>query len=280
MNDRTFITSQVRVMQEQEQTEAYRCNDYLGYRTEFGPEDRQALCTWGYRMIKAFTGINRLTVVRAISYFDRYMSTSHQGREQQVETIQLAFISALLIALKADSGFKVELDFFARVVTRDGYGEDEIRRMEMEILIALQWRLSGPAPHEFIDRFLEVIPGVEAGHIDFLHRFSTAVAEVAITRYSIALQYPSVIAFSAICCGLEYLESIYEIHSLRIRGSLQSISGLSCNDLSLKWVIESMVHIVLEIFSEDDLPSFAGQGGTDNSSVSSEDSPTSIFHVL
>ena len=276
MNDRTFITSQVRVMQEQEQTEAYRCNDYLGYRTEFGPEDRQALCTWGYRMIKAFTGINRLTVVRAISYFDRYMSTSHQGREQQVETIQLAFISSLIIALKIDSGLKVDLDFFALVVTRDAYGEEEIRRMELKILHALQWRLSGPSPHDFIERFLEMIPRMEARHIGFLHRFSKAVAEVAITRYSIALQYPSVIAFSAICCGLEYLESIDEIHSLRIRGSLQSISGLSCTDPFFKSVIESMVHIVLEIFSNDDLP---GQGGTDNSSVSSEDSPTSIFHA-
>ena len=276
MNDHTFIKSQVRVMQEQERSEAYQCIDYLDDTIELGPEDREALCSWGYQLIETFTGISRLTVVRAISYFDRYMSTSSLGREQRVETIQLAFISSLLIALKNDSGLKVDLDFFARVVTRDAYGEEEIRRMELKILLALQWRLSGPAPHDFIERFLEMIPRMEARHIGFLHRFSKAVAEVAITRYSIALQYPSVIAFSAICCGLEYLESIDEIHSLRIRGSLQSISGLSCTDPFFKSVIESMVHIVLEIFSNDDLP---GQGGTDNSSVSSEDSPTSIFHA-
>jgi hypothetical protein len=267
------IVSQIRVMQEQERSEAYRCNDYLSYRSELGPADRQALCNWGFQTIAAFHGISRFTVVKAISYFDRYMCTSFQGRSVELEAIQLAFVASLVIALKVDSGFNVEIDFVASVVTKDAYDEEEISRMEMEILQALGWRLSGPTPHDFIDRFLQVIPGIEPTHFDFLNRFSKAVAELATVRYSMALQCPSVISFAAICFGLEYLRSMVAIDTLAIQRSLQNVSGLNCEDPSLKSVVESMAHITFKI-PLDDLYSFAG---TDGSSVSSEDSPVSTF---
>ena len=281
MNHCSFISSQVRAMQEQERAEAYRCIDYLSYRTEMTEDHRRALCNWGFQVIAVFAGISRVTVVRAISYFDRYMGASDLGsREHELETIQLAFVASLLIALKMDSAIKVELEFFAHVVTRDAYREEDIRMMEMKVLQTLDWRLGGPDPHDFIDRFLQVIPELEAEHHAFINRFSKAIVEVSTPTYSIALQHPSVIAFSAICCGLEYLESIYEMDSLEIRGSLQSISGMNCNDPSQKSVIDSMVHVVRDIFSHDDPPSLDGQDETDSTSVSSEDSPTLIFHPL
>ena len=275
MNDLGCVTSQILVMLEQERAEAYRCIDYLSYRTELSPADRQALCNWGYQIIAAFPGISRLTGVKAISYFDRYMRFSSQGREE-LETIQLAFVASLLIALKVDSGFRVEIDFVAHVFTNDAYNEEDIERMEMKVLQALGWRLSGPAPHDFIDKFLDAIPRIETMHRAFLRQLSKAVAEVAITRYCIALQHPSVIAFSAICCGLEYLKTMFAIDTLAIRRSLEIVFGFDCNDLTLKSVIKTMVHIMLDI-SLDDLSSFVRPAETDSSSVSSEDSPVSIF---
>ena len=278
MRNISDIISQIHVMQEQERAGVYRCTDYLSYRTDMTPDDRQALCNWGYQVIANVSGISSFTAVKAISYFDRYMGASPECRG--LEIIQLAFITSLVIALKMDSGIKVELDFVARSVTKGTYDEEEIRWMEMNMLQALDWRLSGPAPHDFIDRFLEVIPGLEAMHHDFLERLSKAVAEVAITRYSVALQYPSVTAFSAICCALEYLGSIFAIDSLSIRHSLQHVSGISCNNSSQKLVIESMLHIMFDI-SRNDLSSTAGSAETDSIiSAWSEGSPVSISYII
>ena len=245
MKDLEFINSQIRVMQEQEKAESYRIVNYLRFRTQLGSADRQALCNWGYQTIVACSGVNRFAVVKAISYFDRYMSSSSQCRE--LEAIQLAFVASLVIALKVDEGFNVELDFVASVITKDAYSEEEISRMEMEILQALEWRLNGPTPHEFIDRYLDAIPGIEASHFDLLNRFSKTVAEVATTTYSFALHYPSVIAFGAICCALEYMESIFAINSFAIQHALQMVSGFNCDDLSLKSVMDDMARFVRSI---------------------------------
>ena len=276
MKDLCCITSQILIMQQQEREQAYICIDYLSYRTDLCSANRQALCNWAYQRIAAFTGVNRLTVVKAISYFDRYMSTSSEDRG--LEAIQLAFVTSLVIALKVDAGFNVELDFFANVVLEDAYDKEEIERMEMKILRALGWRLSGPTPHDFIDRFLRVIPRMEAMHRAFLNRFSKAVVELAIVNYSIALRYPSVIAFGAICCSLEYLESIFAIDSITIERSLEIVSGLNCNDPSQQSAVETMVRIMLDI-PLDNISSFIGRGETDGMSASSQDSHTSIFHA-
>lgn len=272
--------SQIRVMQQKERTEPYRCTDYLSHRTDLGPDGRQALCNWGFQTTAAFNGVGRMPAVRAISYFDRFMRIFVGCRELALENIQLAFIASLVIALKFDAGFKVELDFIASVVTRGAYEEQEITTMEMMILQALDWRLSGPAPHDFIDIFLEVMPGLETDHHDFVNYLSKAIADVAVTRRSAVFQYPSEIAFGAICCALEYLNSICAIDSRAIRHSLQDVSGINCNSSSQKSIIESMFHIMLEIPLDDLLSRFARPIETDIISASSEDSPTSIFRVV
>ena len=269
-----YITSQIHVMQGQEREEAYRCIDYLGFRTELGLADRQALCNWGYQISRGITGISRLNVVKAMSYFDRYMSTASECRG--LKAIQLAFVASLDIALKVDAGFKDTVEFISSVVTREEYSKEEIRIMEMKILQALEWRLSGPTPHDFIDGFLEVIPGIEVMHEAFLNQFSKTVAEVAIANYHIGLQKPSTIAFGAICCGLRYLEHIFAIDALAIHRSLEIISGIY-EDSPLKSVIEEMVRGMLDI-SLRDLLGFAAPSDTDSISESSADSPTSIFN--
>ena len=276
MKDLGFIISQIRVMKEQERAEAYRCTNYLRYRTELSPANRQALCNWGYGTIAKCHGANRLTVVKAISYFDRYMGISSQSRD--LHTIQLAFIASLVIALKVEAGFSVELDFVASAITKGTYGKEEIVSMEFEILKALEWRLNGPTPHEFIDRFLELIPGVGSAQSELLNRLSKAIAEEAATTYSFALRYPSVVAFGAICCGLEYLKSFFEIDSLAIQHSLQIVSGLKCKGPLLKLSIEA-VHRFIPDSALGHFSSFVETVEEDSRSFSSVDSPKSVFDM-
>lgn len=270
MNDQDCIVSQIRVMLEQERAQAYRCMDYLSHRTEFGPADREALCNWGFEAIACCTGIDRLTAVKAISYFDRFMSTSSSDGIG-LEAIQLAFVASLVIALKVESGLNVELDFVANFVTKGAYDKEEIKRMEMEVLQALEWRLSGPTPHDFVDRFLEIVPGIDAMNLAFLNQFSKAVSEASIVRYCIACQNPSVIAFSAICCSCELARSINAVDSCASQYSLQTVSGLIFADSIQESVIKTMVRIMLAIISLE-LSSFAARAESESMPASSDDS--------
>ena len=161
------------------------------------------------------------------------------------------------------------------VITSDQYSQEEISTMEIEILQALGWRLVEPTPHDFIDRFLEVIPGIKALRKAYLTQFSKTIAEVAIADYHFGLQSPSTIAVGAICCGLEYLEQIFSIDALAIQRSLEIISGINCDDPLQKSVIEEIARNILDM-SLGDLLGVDAPSDTDSISVSSEDSPTSI----
>jgi hypothetical protein len=159
-------------MKEQEQAEAYKCDDYMSYANGLYPSDRTALCNWGYQIITACKGVSRLTAVKAFSYFDRFLSTSSHIAQHALEDIrvsQLAFVASLVIALKVDSGFNVEPDFVSKFICTDMYDAEQINKMELEILQALEWRVNGPTPHDFIDSFLEIIPSIKAPPSRFPH---------------------------------------------------------------------------------------------------------------
>jgi hypothetical protein len=240
--------SHICVMQEQEKSEAYKCKDYMSLTNVLGPSDRAALCDWGYRVIEACKGISRLTAVKAFSYFDRFLSLSAQSASaqcalQDIGVSQLAFVASLVIALKVHSGFNVEPDFVSDVLCNHMYNAKDINNMEMEILQALEWRVNGPTPHDFIDSFLEIAPLIKAPHRDFLTRVSKFIVELAVVRYPIALHQPSEIAFASICCALQTLEAVTftSIDSVSVLHYLQMVSGLSFDDPALKHLFNTMV---------------------------------------
>lgn len=140
------LLNQIRVMQEQEIEDDYRCSDYMIYSNTFSPSDRSALCAWGYQIIADCNGVNRSTVIKAISHFDRFMSTSLQSSilaHTKMRTAQLIFATCIMIALKAENGLNVELDFISSIICQDMYHPDDFFFMESVILRALKWRLYG-----------------------------------------------------------------------------------------------------------------------------------------
>ena len=223
----TLVIGQICVMREQEQN-AYKSSDYLNSeKVTVSSSDRNALCNWAFAVCN---NVQRSTAAVAFSYFDRFMGKSSIAAKQALTDIhdfQLAFVSCLVIALKVHSGFNVESDFVSNVVCSNMYDKEEIIEMEMHILQALEWRMSGPTPHDFIDRFIEVLPVMEDVHLDFLTRFSKALAEDALADYSMALQAPSSIAFASMFCALQCMDSISASVGDSILRCLETISGFS-----------------------------------------------------
>lgn len=249
-------------MEKQEKEEDYKWSDYMNCSKCMRPEHRMALCNWGYQIIDRYNGVSRSVAVIAISYFDRFMSTSPGS--VSVSCSQLAFISCLLIALKAHAGFSVEPQFVSDVICMGSYSVDEINDMELIVLRDLKWRLNGPTPHDFIDWYLGAMSLTDAMQPDFLEECSKAIVELAVTKYSVALNDPSKIAFASICCALQHLAW----HRFTVLHCLRTVSGLELCDPSTKDIFDAMIGFMSEVSIDDDSSS--------EQSVSSEASPTTI----
>ncbi|KAL7479155.1 hypothetical protein ACHAW6_004899 [Cyclotella cf. meneghiniana] len=203
------------------------------------PSDRQALCNWGYQIISACIGVDRSSAVVAILYFDRFFSTSSP-------TVRWALA---VIALKVHSVFNIELDFVSGVLCGGAYSVEEIIVMEGEVLKALEWRLNGPTPHDFIDRFLHFLPPIDSIHIEYLSCFSKSLAEQALTRFSMALKSPSFIAFASIFCSLQCMDSLSNLTNLSILHIVNAVPGLDISDPQLRAICRKMIRLMREFSS-------------------------------
>lgn len=255
MND-PLVLSQICTMQIQERSTSYKCSDYLCRTQVIDPSHRQALCKWGYETIAACSGVSRSTAVVAFMYFDRFLSSNSPAAERALNDVaecQLAFVSSLVIALKIHPGFTVESDFVSEVVTRDAYSADEINSMELEILQSLSWKLNGPTPHDFIDYFLEVMPGVDGTRLELIQNMSKTLVELAVLKYATVMHLPSNIAFASVLCAIYRLEPALLADGLMYLIAdglmyLKIILGVEFRDVKLRSLIQTMGCLVRECF--------------------------------
>ena len=274
-------------MLKQEKSSSYKCIDYISAshsgdsEAAFSCSDRQALCNWGYQAIKACNDISNSTVLAAITYFDRFLSSSAIIVNEirfDIPRVQLAFVCCLVIALKVNSGFHVESDFVSEAICKNMYEAQELIDMEIEILRVLSFKLSGPTGHDFIDYFLEVTPCLEDYYKWFVSKFSKALVDLAVTKYAMAIHLPSEIALAAICCTLEYA-GLTSTNSLSF---LQTISGLDMNDAKLRSLFKTMIRLVVhELIPAREAEALMERqsNNDDTDSASSECSPTSVRDV-
>jgi hypothetical protein len=272
----SLVIEQLDVMIGQEKT-AYKCHDYLNTnKSGVSASDRQALCNWGYSLIGVCVGVDKPAVAVAISYFDRYLSSSKQNVKQVIGDrglVQLAFVSCLVIALKVRSGICVDMNYVSDELCGGSYVASDVTEMEFEILGSLKWRLNGPTPHDFIVAFLQVLPSTEPNELEILSRYSNHVASVGIANYFVALHSPSSIAYASICCALELMDtnmvpSINGLHNM-ISQCIKTTTDTT-DGSQLQTLLRALIRMMQDYLQADD------QGmQADDIIVSSEDSPTS-----
>ena len=115
--------------------------------------------------------------------------------------------------------------------------------MELEILKSLGWKLNGPTPHDFIDYYVEVMPGVDGTCLKVAKRLSKALVEVAVMRYTTVLHYPSKIAFASLCCAMHHVD----VSLMNNLSFLPMISGLNFRDERLRSLFKSMNGLIQEV---------------------------------
>ncbi|KAL7533554.1 hypothetical protein ACHAXR_005307 [Thalassiosira sp. AJA248-18] len=253
--DNPYLIDQLQFMQDQESSH-YQCGgntvDYFTtkYATTVTPSDRRTMCTWSYDIVDACS-IDREVACIAMSYFDRFMmlctttttttSTNYNSSSRRAKAalasrreFQLAFIACLIIALKCRAGMHVDSDFVSTTICQNLYDPQEIIDMEKEILSALQWRLNGPSPHDFIGGLIELLPNNNSPAysdssklVVFKKKLSTMSkiqAEVAMMDYSMAIQQsPSAIAYASLLASLKSL-GVDDFHPLDRMAWMQNIA--------------------------------------------------------
>ena len=240
------LLPQLHVMQQQENSPSYRCNDYMSTTHVVTPIHREALCHRGYYTIATYVGITPSTCATAISYFDRFLSSSSPTARRallDLHELQLAFIVCLVIAVKSHAEFKVEPDYVSNVFCGNVYTPAEINCMEREILQALSWRLTGPTAHDFIEYFLEMTAHLEGDERTRVFYFSKGLVDFAMPKYNVAIRRPSELAFTVISCAVQYVG----LGSLECLPSLQMVSGFDLlNDPELVSLYQTMTGLIRE----------------------------------
>jgi hypothetical protein len=121
-----------------------------------------------------------------------------------------------VIALKGREGIKVTPDFVAQTLCQDMYHAEEIIEMELEVLRTLGWHLNGPTAQDYIERFMEVLPGKITGSLiedseadeaaKVLLQAAVRKSEIAMLDYSLALEHPSKLALASVASQIAEID--------------------------------------------------------------------------
>jgi hypothetical protein len=159
VNNHTDTIDRLNAMREQEQKRA-KCFNYLEANNgDIDDGCRRAMVTW-INQVRAALSLSPDTVWIAMSLFDQYLS-SGEGNSREVlrskRKFQLACITAYYTAVKIHEPVVLGLDMLMQIC-RGTYTESDVTSMERDILTALNWRVCGHTPIEFVRNLLEMTP--------------------------------------------------------------------------------------------------------------------------
>ncbi|KAL7545210.1 hypothetical protein ACHAWF_008557 [Thalassiosira exigua] len=128
------------------------------------PADRRTMISWAYDIADACS-VDREVACVAASHFDRLLRSEPSSPSclavralSSRRDYQLAFVACLVVSLKCRAGMRVDADFVSDAVCRKMYAASEVVRAEKEVLAALEWRLNGPSPQDFLGGWIELMP--------------------------------------------------------------------------------------------------------------------------
>jgi cyclin B len=128
------------------------------------------------------------TLFLAVGLIDRFLEKRHTARRH----LQLVGITALLIAAKFEEQYPPQIQDFV-YVTDKAYSKDEVIKMEVSMLSALDFKVCRPTAVNFLSRF-QVVNGCSEAHRDL----AQYLLELTLSDYKMVKYSPSHLAASAV----------------------------------------------------------------------------------
>jgi len=171
------------------------------------PSCRAIMFQWMVRLVDFFPSMHRETVAYAMDFLDRFLQTpSGRGALQQRSVFQLAAISCLYTAVKMHESAAVSPKFLEQL-SRDEYTVQDVERMELCILRALEWRLSTPTATAFLRLYLDIVPDsvLDQDVRDEVYGLAKFQTELALGDYKYVTVKTSIIAYASLMNALHIL---------------------------------------------------------------------------
>jgi hypothetical protein len=89
------------------------------------------------------------------------------------------------------------------------YEKDEISACEIDILEALQWKLNGPSPHDFIDALAGLLNECTIESTSSLSTWAKQYADAAVLDYEMAQNSSLTLAYSSLLTALQLKEMLF-----------------------------------------------------------------------
>lgn len=191
-NNHTDYLSRLSAMLVQEEmSSSPRCFNYFSKKHHsYGNIDescRKAMVTW-IQVVQTTLSLSPDTVYIAISIFDQYFSSGKGNSNcvlKEQSKFQLAAITAFYTAIKIHEPIILGLDMLL-VLCRNAYNEADFISMEVDILTAIEWRVSYHTVMDVARTLLELIQNdglLSSVDIDRLTKLcegemSTAIADI------------------------------------------------------------------------------------------------------
>eukprot|EP00538_Stauroneis_constricta_P013548 CAMPEP_0119546296 /NCGR_PEP_ID=MMETSP1352-20130426/781_1 /TAXON_ID=265584 /ORGANISM="Stauroneis constricta, Strain CCMP1120" /LENGTH=321 /DNA_ID=CAMNT_0007590985 /DNA_START=107 /DNA_END=1072 /DNA_ORIENTATION=+ len=232
-------TATLLAMRKQEDT-AYACRDYLNGGDDNddammhdddeqdAPADvecRFRMIEWCYQIVD-FCRFERATVAVAISYLDRFLASAAGRAVLKDRTqFQLAAMTCLYTAVKIHEPEAMEPKLIASL-SRGAFTPQQVERMEVMILNAIQWRVNPPTAVAFCQLLLDHLSlgAHEQTAIMDLAKFQT---ELAVSDYAFVSVAQSSIGFAAFMNALESLQIIDPVRLMEFQFQMSQTLQLS-----------------------------------------------------
>jgi len=228
-------------MSEQER-KTPRCQNYFTSGSEIDELCRLAMVDWLATVAKTL-GFSQDTVWIAMSLFDRFATCN--GKTGCVlktkKSFQLAAIVAFYTAAKIYEPVTIGVDTLVKIC-RGTYTESDVTSMELEMLQALDWRVSSPQPIDFVRQILQLFPDSRSANI--IEQSASAHLDLKVREISYCK--PSVVAVSCLSSAIAETNVMPAKDMHTFWNQLAEILNL---DLGCKDVVESQHRLLGKVGS-------------------------------
>jgi len=167
---------------------------------------REKMIEWCYQMAE-FCKFDGETVAIAISYLDRFVGNTEIGSHAlyDLSIFQCAAMTALYTAVKINEPAVINAKIVSNL-SQGTYTEEQIERMEFNMLQALEWRVNPPTAIAFVRQFLEILPSnilCDQGTRDTIYEISKYQIELALRNSRFLGVKNSIIALASFMNALE-----------------------------------------------------------------------------
>ncbi|KAG9450385.1 hypothetical protein H6P81_010350 [Aristolochia fimbriata] len=166
---------------------------------------REEAITWILK-VHAYYHFQPLTAYLSVNYMDRFLA-SHRLPQANGWPLQLLSVASLSLAAKMEETLVPSLLDLQVEGARFVFEPRTIRRMELLLLNALNWRLRSITPFNFIDFFAYKIDP-SGGFTRFLVSRATEIILATIQEIDFLDYWPSSVAAAAMLCAADVYPSL------------------------------------------------------------------------